>query len=709
MAARTATIVLTARDLASGKIKGLQGVLKALGGVAAAVGVYQIGRVLVSNMQQAVEAAGVQQDAEIALALALRNRGQVIDELMPKLRAQAAETQRLTGFGDEEIIRNQALLTSYGAKGEVLEKLTRASLDYAAAMDVSLETAFRNVGKTLGGLSGELGEVITDIAKLTNEQRKAGAAADVIDQIFGGAAQAKLRGYQGRIREMTGVIGDLREVGGAPLRDVFTAFLGEVLSPFVRDMTRAADETDDFKNAVFDGAIAVASLGESLEPTARLLFFFGGLAGEIKLKQFIAELELLGIAAPVAVQALLGLDVDELFPASLFGNLRKELQRLKAEGGLTAEDIVGGIGDGSGTGVGKLQDAIRAEQDATLRLMELQASRAGEFSEQRLEVERRRLEIQQAREIEAAEATQADITDLVAAHLLERQEIENSFATGRLEAQQAAALGRVEAELRAEEAIVAALEAGVGAVETAQQSRLALIDQRLAYELEALDQRTNAELASTETTEEARTEIIATWEAERTRLHAEAAAERQRIAQQALDAEQAAQQQFVDATLGFVRATFGDSKALALAEVGINTARAVTEIMAHWAWNPAVAGKLTAWAIATGVAQAATIAASDPGFQFGGIVDGETGTDAIRARVTRGELIADTRMDEARSILAGRAAIVPIELLDAQARGRGDTYIIQGDVLDGDRFFRRHAKSVARGVGHGQRLRTRRR
>lgn len=272
MATRKLKAVLTAEDRASGTLKRFGGVLTGLGAVAATVGVVQLGRKLVGGIKAAVEASAVQEKAEATLAQAIRNTGQSVSDVLPKLKAQASSLQNLTGVGDELILQNQALLVSLGGlRGEGLERATKAALDLAGA-GIKTETAFDLIAKAASGYTSTLSRYGIILDESLSKEEKFAAALEKIETLFGGQAAAQLDTFQGRLGELQGRFGDLQEAIGGPFREVLTAVFRDVLSPTVKDLGDAAAESDRFRNAVISLGIAFAQFGKiSAEAVGQLL------------------------------------------------------------------------------------------------------------------------------------------------------------------------------------------------------------------------------------------------------------------------------------------------------------------------------------------------------------------------------------------------------------------------------------------------------
>jgi chromosome segregation ATPase len=138
----------------------------------------------------AVKASAVQEEAVARLNTALRPLGDAAGEVSEQLQKQAAALQNLSKFGDEAIINAQALLATMGVTAAKLPLATTAVVDMAEAFGFTLEQAARNVGRTMGGFAGELGELIPELKELSPEALRAGAGIDLLAEKFKGTAEA---------------------------------------------------------------------------------------------------------------------------------------------------------------------------------------------------------------------------------------------------------------------------------------------------------------------------------------------------------------------------------------------------------------------------------------------------------------------------------------------------------------------------------------
>ena len=171
----------------------------------------------------ALKNADTQQQAEQRLLTALKGR----TDIQQRLIAQAAELQSRSVLGDEVVIGQQAYLASLGMTEEQIGRVIEASAQLSAATGMTLDSAVKNLAKTFGGLTGELGESIPKLKELTVEQLKNGEAVDFILENYKGFAESAAQTALGPLRQLNNAWGDfLEQIGAAML-------------PFATKVTRA--------------------------------------------------------------------------------------------------------------------------------------------------------------------------------------------------------------------------------------------------------------------------------------------------------------------------------------------------------------------------------------------------------------------------------------------------------------------------------------
>lgn len=163
---------------------------------------------------KSIQLASEQEDAIKRMNTSLATAGDYSKEASADIQAFASELQKSTRFGDEAILNQIALAKSFGATNEQAKDIARTAADLSEAMGIDLESATRNVAKTLGGLAGELGETIPALKSFTQEQLKAGAGLKIIAEQFGGTAQQQVKTFGGAMAQLSNTFGDLLEEFG---------------------------------------------------------------------------------------------------------------------------------------------------------------------------------------------------------------------------------------------------------------------------------------------------------------------------------------------------------------------------------------------------------------------------------------------------------------------------------------------------------------
>lgn len=171
-----------------------------------------------------VHLADVQMQAEERLLTALKGR----EDVQKRLIASAAELQSRSILGDEVIIGQQAYLAALGLTEKQINDVVEAAAQLSAATEMTLESAVKNLAKTFGGLTGELGESIPAMKQFTAEQLKSGAAVDYVLNNYKGYAETIANSGLGPLRQLKNSLGDLSEELGMVLMPVVQEVVGWV-------------------------------------------------------------------------------------------------------------------------------------------------------------------------------------------------------------------------------------------------------------------------------------------------------------------------------------------------------------------------------------------------------------------------------------------------------------------------------------------------
>lgn len=177
----------------------------------------------------AVKAADVQLKNKKRLLTALCGR----EDIQQRLIKQAGELQSRSLFGDEEIIGQQAFLASLGLTEQQINDTIEAAAQLSSATGMTLDSAVKNLAKTYGGLSGELGESIPKLKELTTEQMKNGEAVKFILENYKGFAETLAKTGTGPLKQLWMAIGDLAEEFGKVLMPA-VQYAAEAIKSFVK-------------------------------------------------------------------------------------------------------------------------------------------------------------------------------------------------------------------------------------------------------------------------------------------------------------------------------------------------------------------------------------------------------------------------------------------------------------------------------------------
>lgn len=200
-------------------------------------------------IRQSTQLFNTQAQAESKLLTALKGR----EDIQQRLIAQAAELQSRTLLGDEQIIDAQAFAVSMGLAEDQVGGVIEAAANLSAVTGQDLQAAIKNIVRTFGGLKGELGELVPQVAALSAEELKAGDAVAVLNEAFGGQAEAAAKVGTGPLTQLKNVFGDILEVVGEFIVNGIDALL-----PKLQGLADATFSALDFLQRAFSPVVDAA-------------------------------------------------------------------------------------------------------------------------------------------------------------------------------------------------------------------------------------------------------------------------------------------------------------------------------------------------------------------------------------------------------------------------------------------------------------------
>ncbi len=209
-------------------LSSLKGTLNAVAGIMAFDKIMSGAKKAVSVIKDLTEAYAKQEQAEIRLSAAAINNINLSSKNVAALKEYAAELQKKSIFGDEDIIQQEAMLATMELSEQQIKEVMRAAVDLASTGMMSLESATKNLSKTFSGQKGELGELIPGLRNLTAEQLKAGEAVEYIKKQYSGMAEAVASGVSGQQQQIKNQIGDIKEQLASSVTPVISTLLQKI-------------------------------------------------------------------------------------------------------------------------------------------------------------------------------------------------------------------------------------------------------------------------------------------------------------------------------------------------------------------------------------------------------------------------------------------------------------------------------------------------
>ncbi len=157
-----------------------------------------------------------QEDAENDLAAAIRKRGENVDELLPKLKQQAAAIQAVTTHGDEEVIALQSLGMNMGIATDKTDEATRAALGLSKAYGVDTVAAMRLVARAANGDTASLTRYGITLDKTLDDQGRFNQLLQIGARNFS-LVEAETGTLSGKFKQFRNTLGDVGEKFGGAL------------------------------------------------------------------------------------------------------------------------------------------------------------------------------------------------------------------------------------------------------------------------------------------------------------------------------------------------------------------------------------------------------------------------------------------------------------------------------------------------------------
>jgi hypothetical protein len=284
MAKDRVDIIYTLKDRASKVGAKLSGTLKKLGTTAKFAAIAGIGA-LALGIRKSLKLWGVQEQAVKSLNTALQNTGNFSEKTSKSLQNYAASLQKVTTFGDEEIIKAQSIFAQYGMNAEQIKKLTKVTLDMAVAKGMKLSAAADLVSKSVGSSTNALTRYGVTVEGAVGSTERVNMAAENMSKLFGGQAEAAAQTLSGSMTQLSNAVGDVFELVGKGMSNA----LGEMtrgITSFVQSEQMTAFFTK-VGEKIGDVISGISRFFSRLQQTGALKSFYNamksvwGIAGDL--------------------------------------------------------------------------------------------------------------------------------------------------------------------------------------------------------------------------------------------------------------------------------------------------------------------------------------------------------------------------------------------------------------------------------------------
>lgn len=190
-----------------------------------------VGVAAVAFAKKAMDAFIKQENAIVRVEASLRAMGQYTPELSQHYQDLAANLQRISRWGDEELLPLMSKLMTLGnVQEDQMERVMRAAMDFSVVVG-SMDTAVDLLTKAAVGYTGTLSRygIILEESIPVNERFE--VVLKLIEDRMSGMEQQMTQTTGGAIKQMWNAIGDLTEKGFVPFAPAVTV-AAEVITGF---------------------------------------------------------------------------------------------------------------------------------------------------------------------------------------------------------------------------------------------------------------------------------------------------------------------------------------------------------------------------------------------------------------------------------------------------------------------------------------------
>ena len=213
---------------------------------------------LPSAISKSIEAFGRQEMAVARLAAAIRSQGGNVADVLPIMQSFASEIQRITTYGDEQILEIQSMAASMGVLPGQMNQVIQSAIGLSTALGTDLTSAARAAVAVMQGNTQKLQEHIPSLRDCKTETEKLAKAQELASSGF---AQAKdlAQTSAGKLKQCANAWGDLAEAAGGAFAPVAADVAG-----LLKGMCEVISESDTYA-AIFTGTLTTLAVAMAFQ------------------------------------------------------------------------------------------------------------------------------------------------------------------------------------------------------------------------------------------------------------------------------------------------------------------------------------------------------------------------------------------------------------------------------------------------------------
>ena len=247
------------------KPKGFEGVIGSVAKLGLAInGIQAIYKAAIGPVKDLTQAFSKQQDADVALAAALKATGQYSQKSYSDLKNYASELQKITTVGDETSESLMQMALNMGLSSEKAKEATKDAIAMNAAFGIDLKSGVKYASLAMQGQYTMLARYIPQLRGVKNEAEGAAKFQKAMADAFS-VATAKTKTYAGQMAQMQNVIGDVKEILGSLLADVLTPIFTKIKDFLTNNEDKIGLYTKAFKAMFVRIAGGFKVLGKQFE------------------------------------------------------------------------------------------------------------------------------------------------------------------------------------------------------------------------------------------------------------------------------------------------------------------------------------------------------------------------------------------------------------------------------------------------------------